>query len=102
MIRLSSFAAIVLAAGRGTRMRTTTTNKVLLDILDKPMIIYTIELLEQLHISPIIVVIGYHRKKVESTLKQRVKYIEQTHQLGTGHAVGKALSSIPTSKPNVI
>lgn len=80
--------AIVLAAGKGTRMRSDLP-KVLFEVLGRPMISYVIDALERAGVERIIVVVGYRAELVREALADRknVIFAEQTEQLGTGHAV---------------
>ncbi|MGI6377528.1 NTP transferase domain-containing protein [bacterium] len=78
--------AIVLAAGKGTRMESVLP-KCAVPLFSKPMIEYLIDSLEQSSVDKIIVVVGYKKEVIEKLLKQRVQYVLQEEQLGTGHAV---------------
>ncbi len=80
--------AIVLAAGKGTRMKSDLP-KVLFEACGRPMIAYVIDALERAGIERIVVVIGYRGELVREALADRdnVIFAEQTEQLGTGHAV---------------
>lgn len=80
--------AIVLAAGKGTRMNSDLP-KVLFEVCDRPMICYVIDALERAGVERIIVVVGYQADRVRETLGDRsnIIFAEQTEQLGTGHAV---------------
>ena len=78
---------IILAAGKGTRMRSKTP-KVLHELLGRPLIEYPIRLLNDCGAGDIIVVIGHGASKVLSALKEfNVLTVIQGEQLGTGHAV---------------
>ncbi len=83
--------ALILAAGKGTRMRTEMP-KCAFPILKKPMISYIVENIEKSNINEICVIVGHKKDVIEDILKDRVIYAEQTEQLGTGHAV---LSAAP-------
>jgi bifunctional UDP-N-acetylglucosamine pyrophosphorylase/glucosamine-1-phosphate N-acetyltransferase len=83
--------ALVLAAGKGARMRTEMP-KCAFPILKKPMISYIVENIEKSSIDEIYVVVGHEKDVVEDILKDRVQYAYQTEQLGTGHAVLSATS----------
>jgi UDP-N-acetylglucosamine diphosphorylase/glucosamine-1-phosphate N-acetyltransferase len=89
-------AVIILAAGMGTRMKSTKA-KVLHEILEKPMILYVVETAEKVAGNDVILVIGNQADKVRKIVSERskVKYAYQDKQLGTGHAVSCALSLIP-------
>ncbi|MDR2115224.1 MAG: NTP transferase domain-containing protein [Planctomycetaceae bacterium] len=83
--------AIVMAAGKGTRMKSELP-KVLYPVCGKPMIEYVLDALEKSRIGKIIVVVGYRSDLVRKTLEHRTSqqhlvFVEQTEQLGTGHAV---------------
>ena len=83
--------ALILAAGKGTRMNSPV-SKVLHKILEKTIIEYVVEVLEQLSIERIGVIVGSHNlEQVREVLKNRADYIVQHRQLGTGHAVMAAL-----------
>ena len=93
--------AIVLAAGRGTRMRSAEP-KVLHKIFDKPLLDYPLESLERLGIRQPIVVVGWGKEKVISYLNGRVRAIVQSPQLGTGHAVQVAGGKISRFQGDVL
>lgn len=78
--------AIVLAAGKGTRMKSKYP-KVVHEILKKPMIMHVIDNLEKANVSNIISVVGYQSEIVEDVVKGKSKYVYQLEQLGTGHAI---------------
>ncbi len=80
--------AIVLAAGKGTRMKSELP-KVLVPVAGRPMIRYVIDALRHAGVGRIIVVVGYRADLVRAELASEpgVEFAEQTEQLGTGHAV---------------
>ncbi|HXU61621.1 MAG TPA: NTP transferase domain-containing protein [Polyangia bacterium] len=91
-------AVIVLAAGKGTRMRSSRA-KVLHEILGRPMGAYPIELGRELGADPVVAVLGHQREAVEAALIGRfgpdvVTVVEQTEQRGTGHAVRLAMPAL--------
>ena len=77
--------ALVLAAGKGTRMKTKLP-KCAFPILKKPMIEYIVESLKASTIDETCVVVGHQRKVIEDILDERVSFAYQEKQLGTGHA----------------
>ncbi|TVS17277.1 MAG: glycosyl transferase family 2 [Planctomycetaceae bacterium] len=85
---MSDPVAVVLAAGKGTRMKSDRP-KVLCEALGRPLIDYVVDVLKDAGIGRILVVVGYRGQDVRRALAQRsgVEFVEQTEQLGTGHAV---------------
>jgi len=80
--------AIVLAAGKGTRMKSDLP-KVLFEVCGRPMVSYVIDTLQSAGIERIIVVVGYKADLVREALSgyDDLIFVEQTEQHGTGHAV---------------
>lgn len=80
--------AIVLAAGKGTRMKTDQP-KVLVPALGVPMIEYVLDALRKAGVTEIIIVVGYGGDQVRNALSKYgdLIFAEQTEQRGTGHAV---------------
>ena len=85
---MSDPVAVVLAAGKGTRMKSDRP-KVLCEALGRPLIDYVIDILKDAEIGRILVVVGYRGQDVRRALAQRsgVEFVEQAEQLGTGHVV---------------
>src|SRR5689334_1631810 len=92
---LSHTTAIVLAAGRGSRMKAKSKNKVAFKLSGKPMIAYSVEHLRQAGVSQIIAVIGFQADSVKASLGHDVVYAVQNEQLGTGDALKAALPLVP-------
>lgn len=80
--------AIVMAAGKGTRMQSELP-KVLVPVLGRPMIEYVLDALRAAGVKRTIVVVGYCADLVRQALANRpdVEFALQEQQLGTGHAV---------------
>lgn len=97
-----NIGGIILAAGKGTRMRSDMINKVVLPIKGKPMILYSVELLESCKIAPIIVVVGFAKESVREILGSRVIFAEQIQQQGSADAVSCGLSEMPDDKAYAI
>jgi len=83
-------AAIVLAAGKGVRMKSDLP-KVSHSLCGKPMIVRVLKSIDELELEAVYVVVGYKADIVKSECEDfDVTYIEQNEQLGTGHAVMQA------------
>jgi len=79
-------AAVILAAGRGTRMGSPLP-KVLHQAAGRPLVDWVIDACEAAGIARIVVVVGYREDLVRAALTaRRVEFVTQQEQLGTGHA----------------
>ena len=89
--------AVVMAAGKGTRMKSATP-KVLHLIAGKPMIHYPVRAALETGAERVVVVVGHGREKVEAYLRaafgDKVETVVQHEQHGTGHAVQMALPAL--------
>ncbi|HEY8395664.1 MAG TPA: sugar phosphate nucleotidyltransferase [Bacilli bacterium] len=81
--------AIVLAAGKGTRMQTELP-KGALRVIDKPMTEYVVDSIKNANVEEIITVVGYKKEVLEAILAGKTKFAYQEQQLGTAHAVKMA------------
>ena len=89
--------AVVLAAGKGVRMRSDLP-KVSHLIFGKPMITWVLEAVKGLGIDDVFVVVGYRSEMVKSECEDfNVTFVEQKEQMGTGHAVMQAATHIKDS-----
>ncbi len=83
---------VILAAGKGTRMRSKRP-KVLQPLAHKPLLEHVIETAQTLTCEDIITVVGYGAKLVQSEINHpNIHFVLQAEQLGTGHAVIQANS----------
>ncbi|MDN2668968.1 bifunctional UDP-N-acetylglucosamine diphosphorylase/glucosamine-1-phosphate N-acetyltransferase GlmU [Vibrio sp. 14N.309.X.WAT.E.F5] len=84
------FSAVILAAGKGTRMYSNTP-KVLHTLAGKPMVKHVIDTCNGLGAQNIHLVYGHGGDQMKSTLvSETVNWALQAEQLGTGHAVDQA------------
>ncbi|MCT4688802.1 sugar phosphate nucleotidyltransferase [Vallitalea sp.] len=81
--------AIVLGAGKGTRLQSEKYNmpKVLRKAHGKPLIEYVIDALSFIEQEDTTIVVGYKKEMVYEEIKGNYKFVSQDEQLGTGHAV---------------
>ena len=86
---MHEFAAIVLAAGKGTRMKSDL-HKVLHPIAGRAMLDHLLASVAQLDPVDTVVVVGAGRGQLENALGSRASTVLQEPQLGTGHAVQQA------------
>ena len=88
-----NFKAIILAAGKGTRMKSKLP-KVVHKVCGKEMVNHVIDVSKKSGVSEIVAILGHGSEVVEQTLPQDTKIAMQTEQLGTGHAVMMAKEHI--------
>ncbi len=93
--------AIVLAAGKGTRMKSSQ-YKVLHQVAGKAMVEHVVDTVQHLNITEMVVVVGHGAEKVQSTLGTRVMYALQEEQLGTGHATLQTQSHLSSKKGTTV
>jgi bifunctional UDP-N-acetylglucosamine pyrophosphorylase/glucosamine-1-phosphate N-acetyltransferase len=87
-------AAVVLAAGKSTRMRSKTP-KALHPVCGHPLLVHILNALAEAGVSRRVVVVGHQADAVRAALDERfgagaIEYAEQTEQKGTGHAAQMA------------
>jgi bifunctional UDP-N-acetylglucosamine pyrophosphorylase / glucosamine-1-phosphate N-acetyltransferase len=99
-MRERPIAALVLAAGFGTRMRSSRP-KPLHVLCGRPMVIHVLDALTGLEIDRVVLVVGHGAERIVKTLSDATRpeltlhYVEQEVQRGTGDAVAIALNSLP-------
>ncbi len=81
--------AIVPAAGKGSRLKSEESDlpKVMRRACGKPLLETVLEQLDFINGNDIYIVVGYRREKITEYFGDTYRYVEQTEQLGTGHAV---------------
>ena len=93
--------AVVLAAGKGTRMKSNK-SKLVHKIYGKELVKRVVETAEKSDIKDIIAVVGYKKEEVQRVLGDTVKYAYQEEMLGTGHAVLQAEEYLEGRKGKVV
>ncbi len=99
-------SVIILAAGQGTRMKSTLP-KVLHAVAGRPMLGYAMNLASQVANNNVAVVVGSGADQVRAYLgKEKAQFdpflvVEQTQQLGTGHAVQQAYPALTSHSSQV-
>jgi len=84
---LGELAVLILAAGKGTRMKSDLV-KVLHPVAGSPMLSYSLDLSRNLKPSRLVVVVGFQADLVQERFKaENISFALQKEQLGTGHAV---------------
>lgn len=93
--------AIVMAAGKGTRMKSKK-SKLVQKIYGKEIVKRAVENAEKAGVHEIIAVVGYMKEEVMGVLGDSVKYAFQEEMLGTGHAVMQAKEYLKGKKGKVL
>ncbi len=89
-----SLSVVILAAGKGTRMKSSTP-KVLHKLANKPLVEHVYDTAKNLGAEEVIVIYGHGGEQVKQTCKHfDAKWVEQKEQLGTGHAVMQAFDCV--------
>lgn len=97
---LRPLSAVVMAAGQGTRMRSTIP-KPLHSLCGRPMLLHVLDALSELWVDRAVVVVGHGAEPVTKTLHEEgppdlvIDFVEQRVQRGTGDAAAVALTAFP-------
>jgi bifunctional UDP-N-acetylglucosamine pyrophosphorylase/glucosamine-1-phosphate N-acetyltransferase len=96
--RRTPLAAIVLAAGKGTRMKSHRA-KVLHEVCGRPLAYYPVKRALEAGADPVVVVVGHQAEEVEAALLAHlpdapIRFAFQKEQLGTAHAVVSARTAL--------
>ncbi len=96
-----SVAAVILAAGQGTRMKSNLP-KVLHPLAGKAMILYSIDAVHALGCDQVALVVGYGAAQVRQVVGEKVTFVEQPEPRGTGHAVLQARETLQGKADSVL
>ncbi|WP_218031715.1 bifunctional UDP-N-acetylglucosamine diphosphorylase/glucosamine-1-phosphate N-acetyltransferase GlmU [Dictyobacter kobayashii] len=108
---MNTYATVVLAAGKGTRMRSTL-SKLLHPLAGQPLLSHVLKSVEAIPSTSVfapwresvatqrpIVVLGHEAEQILSAFGERCQYAMQHEQLGTGHAVLAAQEAVDALAP---
>jgi UDP-N-acetylglucosamine pyrophosphorylase len=93
MTTATKLAVVIMAAGKGTRMKDPERAKVMFELDGKPMIHYVTDLAFALRAARVVAIVGYQREAVTAYIRRYhpdAETVVQAEQLGTGHAVMQA------------
>ena len=96
-----ALAALILAAGKGTRMKSRVP-KVLHPICGRPMLHYALAAAEAIAPAELRVVIGHEADAVREAFEGRARFVVQAEQRGTGHAVLQCRESLEAFSGDVV
>lgn len=98
---MSSLAMIILAAGKGTRMKSALP-KVLHEVCGRPLIDYVVDIAHQVGSNKTCVVLGHGIEKVRAHLAEDILTVEQKQLLGTGDAIKSAYKFLKDFRGDVL
>lgn len=100
---MDNLAAVVLAAGKGTRMESDTP-KVLHALKGKPIIFYILKTLDDLGLTKVYVVVSHQAGLIREIISEnfKVAFVDQEHPVGTADAVKSALVFFDTDVSEVL
>ncbi|NNK91108.1 MAG: bifunctional UDP-N-acetylglucosamine diphosphorylase/glucosamine-1-phosphate N-acetyltransferase GlmU [Acidimicrobiia bacterium] len=93
--------AVILAAGKGTRMKSELP-KVLHEAAGRPLVSWMLDTLVKAAVEDTAVVVGYRASEVAALLPAGVVAVEQTEQLGTGHAAAVGIGGLDLGDDDVV
>ncbi len=97
----NNIMAIVMAAGKGTRMKSKK-SKLVQKIFGKEVVKRAVENAKNAGVNDIVAVVGYQKEEVMAVLGDTVKYAFQEDMMGTGHAVLMAKEYLQGKKGKVL
>lgn len=102
-------ATVILAAGKGKRMKNPEKSKVMFGLNGKPLIQYVVELALKIHSDKIVLIVGHRKESVIDFVSDifsdnisRIKFAHQDQQLGTGHAVMQTYDELKDFEGDVL
>jgi bifunctional UDP-N-acetylglucosamine pyrophosphorylase/glucosamine-1-phosphate N-acetyltransferase len=99
---MNSLAIIILAAGKGTRMKSAMA-KVLHPLAGVPVLSYSLDLAREFNPQKLVVVAGFQGEVVREQFgAPGLTFVDQKEQLGTGHAVQTAIQALPGFQGTVL
>jgi bifunctional UDP-N-acetylglucosamine pyrophosphorylase/glucosamine-1-phosphate N-acetyltransferase len=102
MAKKKKVRILILAAGKGTRMKSEMP-KVLMPLRGKPLVVHVLDSVKKSGVcDKPLVVVGQQRELVMKTLGDNYEYAVQEEQLGTGHAVLATSSLLENKFENVM
>ena len=93
--------AIVMAAGKGTRMKSKK-SKLVQKIYGKEIVKRAVENAKKAGVNNVVAIVGYMKEEVMAVLGEDVNYAIQEQMLGTGHAVMQATKYLEGKKGKVL
>lgn len=103
--KYNNIEVMILAAGKGTRLnngKPAGFSKAMMDIGNRPIIDYTLDILEKITPQKPILVIGYKGEEVKKHVGGRGRYAWQQKQLGTGNAAYQGVKTVLSKSKTIL
>lgn len=96
--------AVVLAAGKGTRLNCVDKPKVMCEIGGKPIISYIVSTFAEIGFAKnqVVLVVGFCKEKIKEYIGDQVVYADQQEQKGTAHAAYTGSLALPNSCDTIL
>jgi bifunctional UDP-N-acetylglucosamine pyrophosphorylase / glucosamine-1-phosphate N-acetyltransferase len=99
---MNKLAVVILAAGEGTRMKSSRP-KILHELAGKPLILWVLEQANKINPSKLLMVVGHKREVIQKELAaEKLVFVRQDKQLGSGHALKQAQKYLKNFRGDVI
>lgn len=102
-------ATVILAAGKGKRMKNPNKSKVMYELSGKPLIEYVVDLTLKIDSEKVVIIVGHQKQSVINFISKRfsnemnkIKFAHQDEQLGTGHAVMQTSNELRAFEGDVL
>ncbi len=95
--KTAPLAVVIMAAGKGTRMKNPDMAKVMYEIDGKPMVQFVVELAARIQAVRTLLIVGWKKESVVAHIGATfpsVEFVEQNEQRGTGHAVMQTMAAL--------
>jgi bifunctional UDP-N-acetylglucosamine pyrophosphorylase/glucosamine-1-phosphate N-acetyltransferase len=96
-----ALAALILAAGKGTRMKSARP-KVLHEVCGRPLFAYPLEAARSVAPERLLTVVGHGADAVRERFAEQVEFVLQAEQRGTGHAVQQCAPALEGFRGDVV
>ncbi len=94
--------AVILAAGKGTRMKSDVL-KVAHSVAGKPIVSYVVDTVSAMDVTDIFLVVGHQAELLKTAVQdEKITYVLQEEQLGTGHAAKQVAPYLDVKSPDTI
>jgi UDP-N-acetylglucosamine diphosphorylase/glucosamine-1-phosphate N-acetyltransferase len=102
-------ATVILAAGKGKRMKNPDKSKVMFELAGTPLIEYVVNLALKIESEKVVLIVGHQKQSVIDFINlkyendiSKISFAHQDQQLGTGHAIVQTYDSLKNFDGDVL